>query len=108
MDAPLYPAVDIPSFPHSEELPADFTLHQNYPNPFNPSTTVTYTLDRSGPVELSVYDLLGRTVSTLVDGVQLAGNHEVRFNADDLPTGTYIYRLRAGAETLTRTMILVR
>ena len=92
----------------SDELPEKLTLAPNYPNPFNPSTTVTYTLARSGPVELSVYDLTGRVVSSLVDGVQPAGHHEVRFDADGLPTGTYIYRLRAGAETLTRTMTLVR
>lgn len=91
-----------------DEVPLTFALAQNYPNPFNPSTTITYALDRSGPVELSVYDLLGRVVQTLVDGVQPAGRHEVRFDAGDLPTGTYAYRLRAGAETRTRTMVLTR
>ena len=90
------------------ELPRTVALLQNYPNPFNPATTLTYTLDRAGPVELSVYDLTGRVVSSLVDGVQPAGYHEVRFNADGLPTGTYVYRLRAGTETLTRIMTLVR
>ena len=57
---------------------------------------------------MAVHDLTGRLVSTLVDGVQSPGRHAVRFNADGLPTGTYVYRLRAGAETLTRTMTLVR
>ncbi|MXW63640.1 MAG: T9SS type A sorting domain-containing protein [Bacteroidetes bacterium SB0662_bin_6] len=90
------------------ELPTETTLSQNYPNPFNPSTTVTYTLDRSGPVELSVYNLAGRVVSTLVDGIRPAGNHEVRFNANNLPTGMYLYRLRTDTATLTRTMTLVR
>ena len=97
-----------PVFAEVSELPAIASLFRNYPNPFNPSTTVTYTLDRSGPVELTVCDLTGRTVSTLVDGVRPAGHHEVRFNADGLPTGTYIYRLRAGTETLTQTMTLIR
>ena len=108
VNAPLYPVADIPTFAHSEELPTDFTLHQNYPNPFNPSTRITYTLDRAGPVDMTVYDLTGRIVSTLVDDVQPAGNHEARFSAADLPTGTYIYRLRAGTETLARTMTLIR
>ena len=97
-----------PLYAQDVELLGAVSLVQNYPNPFNPSTTITYTLDRSGPVEITVYDLTGRLVTTLVDGVQPAGHHEVRFNADGLPTGTYVYRLRAGTETLTRTMILVR
>ena len=100
---PIYP-VSV----ESDEVPNDISLSQNYPNPFNPSTTVTYTLDRTGPVEISVYDLSGRIVSTLVDGVRPAGNHEAWFSADDLPTGSYIYRLQAGTETLTRTMTLIR
>ena len=90
------------------ELPSGVSLGQNYPNPFNPSTTVTYTLDRPSPTELSVYDLTGRIVSTLVDGVQPAGNHEVRFSAADLPTGTYVYRLEVNGQSITRTMTLVR
>ena len=91
-----------------DTLPAEVSLVQNYPNPFNPSTTLAYTLNRSGQVELSVYDLTGRVVSVLVNGVQPIGKHEVRFNASGLPTGTYIYRLRTGTETLTRTMTLIR
>ena len=90
------------------EIPVTLALSQNYPNPFNPSTNVTYTLDRPGPVEMSVYDLTGRIVSTLVDGIQPAGLHEVRFDADGLPAGTYLYRLRADGRTITRTMTLVR
>lgn len=90
------------------EIPVTLALSQNYPNPFNPSTNVTYTLDRPGPVEMSVYDLTGRVVSTLVDGIQPAGHHEVRFDADGLPAGTYLYRLRADGRTITRTMTLVR
>ena len=104
----FYPVEAVNTSISHRELPSKVSLSQNYPNPFNPSTTVTYTLDRAGSVELSVYDLAGRVVSSLVDGVQPTGNHEVRFNADGLPTGTYVYRLRAGAETLTRTMTLVR
>ena len=60
------------------------------------------------PVRLAVYDMTGKTVAVLVDGLRTVGQHTVRFNADGLPTGTYVYRLTAGAETLTRTMTLVR
>ncbi len=90
------------------ELPAEVELSQNYPNPFNPQTTIDYALPQAGDVSLVVYDLAGRIVSTLIDGIQPAGHHEVRFNAGDLPTGTYLYRLRTGAETVTRTMTLMR
>ena len=92
----------------SKDGPEEVSLIQNYPNPFNPVTTVTYTLDRSGPVDLTVYDLTGRLVSVLVDGVHPPGRHAVQFDATGLPTGTYVYRLRAGTETLTRIMTLVR
>ncbi len=108
VDAPLYPTADIPSFADSDELPVDVTLSQNYPNPFNPATTVTYTLDRAGPIRLTVYDMTGRRVSTLVDGVRPAGHHEVRFSADGLPTGTYVYRLEVNGQPITRTMTLIR
>lgn len=106
----IYSGTSIPVSNEREqdELPESVSLSHNYPNPFNPSTSVTYKLDRSGPVEIAVYDLTGRIVETLVDAVQPAGSHEVRFDADGLPTGTYLYRLRAGTETLTRTMTLVR
>ena len=90
------------------ESPATLALSQNYPNPFNPATTITYTLDRPGPVEMSVYNLTGRIVSTLVDGMQSAGHYEVRFDADGLPAGMYLYHLRAGGQTITRAMTLVR
>ncbi|MXW64369.1 MAG: T9SS type A sorting domain-containing protein, partial [Bacteroidetes bacterium SB0668_bin_1] len=92
----------------NEELPAELTLMGNYPNPFNPETAIDYALPQAGPVRLAVYDMTGKTVAVLVDGMQPQGRHAARFNAEGLPTGTYIYRLTAGAETLTRTMTLVR
>ena len=92
----------------ASELPTTASLAQNYPNPFNPSTEITYSLTQADHVRLSVFDMTGRIVSVPVDGVQAAGHHAVRFNAHRLPTGTYIYRLRAGYETLTRTMTLMR
>ena len=100
--------IDVPTSISNHALPTDVVLAQNYPNPFNPNTAITYTLDRSGPVQLDVYDLTGRIVSTLVDGVQPAGRYEIRFSAEDLPSGTYVYRLQTGAEVLTRAMTLLR
>ena len=97
-----------PVFVQDNELPSGVSLSQNYPNPFNPSTTVTYTLDRAGPIRLTVYDLIGRIVSSLADGIQPAGHHEARFDATDLPTGTYIYRLEVNGQSITRTMTLIR
>ena len=92
----------------SEELPTEVVLWGNYPNPFNPETVINYALPQTGHVRLAVYDMTGKTVAVLIDGVQPQGRHTVRFHADSLPTGTYVYRLTAGIETLTRTMTLLR
>ena len=92
----------------SEEIPTELTLWDNYPNPFNPETVIDYVLPQTSHVRLAVYDMTGKTVAVLMDGIQPQGRHTARFNADGLPTGTYVYRLIAGAETLTRTMTLVR
>ena len=92
----------------SEELPAEVMLLGNYPNPFNPETTIRYALPERGPVRLSVYDLAGREVAALVDGVQPAGEHAARFDGSDLPSGSYVYRLQVGEEVETRTMTLVK
>lgn len=97
-----------PVYAQDVVLPSRPSLASNYPNPFNSYTTIPYELARPGHVNLSVYDLTGRIVSALADGMQPAGRHEVRFNANALPTGTYLYRLLAGAETLMQTMTLVR
>ncbi len=92
----------------SEELPTEVALSQNYPNPFNPQTTIDYALPKAGDVSLIVYDMLGREVDVLLDGPQAAGRHTVRFGANHLPNGTYVYRLVAADKTITRTMVLVK
>ena len=91
-----------------EELPTEVALSQNYPNPFNPQTNIDYALPQAGDVSLVVYDMLGREVDVLIDGPQAAGRHTVRFGANHLPNGTYVYRLIAGDKTITRTMVLVK
>jgi hypothetical protein len=88
--------------------PAVFSLRQNYPNPFNPSTTIAYQIPSAGRVMLSVYDLLGRVVATLVDERKDAGSYTVRFDGRALSSGVYIYRLTAGQYIQTRKMVLTK
>jgi hypothetical protein len=90
------------------ELPTRVTLGDNYPNPFNPSTTFEYSVDRTVKVRLQVYDLLGRVVATLVDGVQSAATYRVSFDASNLASGMYLYRLETPNQVLTKQMILVK
>ncbi|MDX2128447.1 MAG: S8 family serine peptidase [Chloroherpetonaceae bacterium] len=88
--------------------PTNFELGQNYPNPFNPSTSIKYALPQSSTVLLKVYDMLGREVSTLVDGRKEAGSYTAVFNAQNLSSGVYFYRLQAGSFNQTRKMILIK
>ena len=89
-------------------LPKEFGLNQNYPNPFNPSTTISYSVPSNSPVTLKVYDVLGKEVTTLVDEVKAAGNYQVNFRASNLASGTYFYRITAGAFVQTKKMSLVK
>ena len=83
-------------------------LEQNYPNPFNPSTTIKFELPRTSHVNLSVYDVLGRQVSVLVNERTNAGVYEVKFDASGLASGVYFYRLIAGSFTQTKKLLLLR
>jgi hypothetical protein len=89
-------------------VPDAFELYTNYPNPFNPSTLIAYDIPQNGRVTLKVFNMLGQEVATLVDGVQVAGRHEVRFDARDLASGVYLYRIQAGSFVKTKKMHLVR
>jgi 5'-nucleotidase / UDP-sugar diphosphatase len=89
-------------------LPMAVQLHQNYPNPFNPTTTIDYTLPEARFVSLKIYDVLGREVETLVNGVQDAGHTSVTFTARDLPSGLYFYRLKAGNFVDVKKMMLTK
>ena len=86
----------------------EFALMQNYPNPFNPTTTIAFTLPESSEIRLTIFDMLGRKVATLADGVVSAGAHTVQFDASQLNSGIYIYRLEAGNLTTTRKMTLIK
>jgi len=90
------------------EIPERFKLAQNYPNPFNPATTVSYQLTVTSDVKLAVFDLLGREVAVLVHEKKSPGTYEVKFDAGELASGAYLYRLTAGDFTQTRAMVLVR
>ena len=84
------------------------TLKTNYPNPFNPTTTIRYQLAKSGHVRLTVYDVLGRRIATLVDENLPAGTHQVTFNASQLASGVYFYRLRASNKVFVKKMLVMK
>lgn len=92
----------------TEEIPGDFKLFQNYPNPFNPETRIHYDLPQDGLVRLAVYDLLGREMATLIDEFKSAGRYDVGFNAANLASGVYFYRLRAGTFSDVKKLLLLR
>lgn len=91
-----------------ELKPETYDLGQNHPNPFNPTTIIKYQIPNPNYVSLKVYDVLGREVATLVDGVELAGYKSVEWNAATVPSGVYFYRVCAGNFMQTRKMVLVR
>jgi hypothetical protein len=88
--------------------PQKFDLSQNYPNPFNPSTTISYSVAVDGKVKIEVYDVLGKLVKTLVNENKAAGSYSVSFNASELSSGVYIYKLSAGNVLMTKKMSLLK
>ncbi len=93
--------------PGSNQEPDQYVLHQNYPNPFNPTTTIRYEVAKAGPVRLTVYNILGQRVSVLVNTRQPAGSHQVTFNASQLASGLYFYRLQAGNKVFVKKMLVM-
>ncbi|MCH9007152.1 T9SS type A sorting domain-containing protein, partial [candidate division KSB1 bacterium] len=91
-----------------DNIPKHFALSQNYPNPFNPATHITYTLPRSNFVTLTIYNLIGKEVQTLVQEFQPSGSYSVNFNAAHLSSGVYFYRLETGGLVQTNKMILLQ
>jgi hypothetical protein len=94
-------------------LPSNFHLDQNYPNPFNPSTTIEYSVQHAGRARLEIYNSLGQLVRTLVNEERSAGQYSVFWDGRDdrgnqLPSGTYFYRLLIGDRALTKNMVLIR
>ncbi len=85
-----------------------FQLFQNYPNPFNASTTIQYQLPQNGFVRLSLFNIRGQLIKTIFEGEQQAGIHHSTFTADDIPSGTYVYKIQAGAFSEIRTLTLLK
>ena len=92
----------------SSSIPGKFEISQNYPNPFNARTAIEYALPQDSHVKIVIYNLLGQNIESLVDQSQTAGIHQVIWNAADVPTGVYFYRIEAGDFTQTRKMLLTK
>ena len=93
----------------AEEIPSSILLKQNYPNPFNPSTTLSFELPNASNVQLQVFNMMGQRVATLIQNQSFtAGTHQVRFDASNLPSGVYLYRLQAGTTSAVRKMTLIK
>jgi hypothetical protein len=92
----------------STDLPTDFGLEQNYPNPFNPATNIMYTVPGREYINLTVYNILGEKIATLVDEEKAPGKYTVTFDGSRLPSGVYFYRVHAGRFNETREMVLVK
>tara|TARA_R110002096_G_scaffold303080_11_gene498111 strand:+ start:16163 stop:18361 length:2199 start_codon:yes stop_codon:yes gene_type:complete len=90
------------------ETPSTIVLNQNYPNPFNPQTTISYSIVNAGVVNLKVFNILGHEISTLVNRTQSAGAYSVAFDATNLPSGVYLYRLDADGFSSYRKMMLIK
>ena len=91
-----------------EIIPRQYKLYQNYPNPFNPTTTIKFDLPQAAEVNLTVYNLLGGKVKTLVNGMLETGFHSIVFNANNLASGTYIYKLQASGFVQVKKMLLLK
>jgi hypothetical protein len=96
------------SVAENPDMPAEYKLYQNYPNPFNPNTTIKYSVKEAGMVTLTVYDILGKEVKTLVNETKSPGEYTAAFDASSLPSGVYIYTIRAGSFNASRKMVLVK
>jgi hypothetical protein len=118
-----FPAGDLNWYPTLKELwanggavgvekldgkPTEYSLSQNYPNPFNPTTKIEYTVPQEAKITLEIFDILGRTVETLVNDVQTAGKYSAKFDASKLTSGIYFYRLIAPQQVITKKMMLLK
>jgi hypothetical protein len=92
----------------NHDIPTNYMLYDNYPNPFNPMTNIVFSIPKQTHVRISVWNALGEKIATLVDETKPAGNHPVTFNASDISSGLYFYRLETGSHTLTKKMLLMK
>lgn len=89
-------------------VPTENKLYDNYPNPFNPSTIIKYSLKDEGRVTVKIFNTLGEEIRTLVDEIKPSGNYNLEFNANNLPSGVYIYRLQSGEFVSSKKMLLIK
>ncbi len=92
----------------NNSTPTSFSLKQNYPNPFNPTTQIDYSVGKEGMVNITIFDVLGREVATLVNKFERAGNYSISFDASNLNSGVYLYRIRTENYTDTKKMVLIK
>ena len=105
--------VDPPSSIENEIIPQQYTLHQNYPNPFNPVTSLRYDLPENSHVTITIYDMLGREVKTLINQTQDAGYKSIIWDATNdygkpVSAGIYLYQIQAGEYMQTKKMVLLK
>ena len=95
---------------YDNAIPTKFQLYQNYPNPFNPSTTIAFDIPENGMVKLTIYDVLGREIKTLINDRMMPGHHEYRFDpiASGLASGVYIYRVSMNDKAMSKRMLLLK
>ncbi|MDX1702002.1 MAG: T9SS type A sorting domain-containing protein, partial [Melioribacteraceae bacterium] len=93
---------------YANEVPNAIDLSQNYPNPFNPSTTISFAIPKTSEVQLNIYNILGQQVASLLNETKNAGTYKINWDASNLSSGVYIYRLRAGSKVLSNRMILMK
>ena len=102
-------AAAVPSVVSPEpKVAGDFRLSQNYPNPFNPTTTINFTIDERSTVKLTVYNILGNEIATLINEVKTPGSYTASFDGSNLTSGVYFYKLEAGADVFTKKMMLLK
>ena len=91
-----------------DDKPGKFKLYQNYPNPFNPITTIEYFLKEAKDIEINIYNISGRKITTLINSFQNAGKHSINFNASGLASGTYLYQIKSGSHSEIKKMLLIK
>lgn len=107
-DKSIHDSKFIPEGKNLNENPGNFHLYENFPNPFNPSTTIKYEIPFNGLVTIKIYNLIGQEIATLVNETQQAGMHFVKWNASNMPSGAYFYRLTVNGFTDIKKMVLLK
>jgi hypothetical protein len=93
---------------NQNRIPSENKLLQNYPNPFNPITTIEYFLNKPAAVKILIYDVTGRLVKELYEGLKIPGMHKIKFDASGLSSGMYIYKLEAGLFSETKKLVILK